>query len=885
MKKIIYIAFAAAALAAVSCSKNAEFNVDPAEPGLTLTFTCTDLATRGEVDGKKNENRVDRIDYFFFPLGADGVADDTKPVYGNYMEIAPEDNLEGQYTEVIEPGVLAKIFPDGATKAMIFAVANYNGEEPLISGTAPVTDFSESELTWGYLHGLEVGATFTKDGGPGFGLRWPRAMKVDDPLLYFVMSADTEIELMTTGQYAVKATVPLERLASKVTASFTYENYLERKTYKQGENQGKVYEVINWVPQAQANETRVYLSNAICTTTLGGPLSRPLNPDGGDESAPWSDRDIFEYAYDFMKPLVDAGEVPYYYTYPFKKYEEEAEEAATDEGDEGEGDGEGEGEGEQTASIVLGDDNQPYLKLVLPWYGYKYVGTGDLATVTYTEGSPDWVQYKQKEVYYKIVLPSTTITEPNKIYEYQVTVNIIGSDKEVKLIGEEYIVKDWTSGDPISSNVATGRYISLDIPKDEYDMYVDEIGITFVSSGEVTITNLRIYQDDFSAATASEDDYYNGNPGTGANWATAGYKNGRNANTADIQGTTIENWVKIDGTKLKILHHMNNDYSDPNFDAAPFHFIATLHLVDAENTSFDRTVHITQYPAIYVIPETSNSFAYVNGKTSTYDDTYGYLWDDTRTDGSTSTPGTGYDGDHFLGTIASRSLGNSSNKNTNQYSVTVTILDPEKSKVSVGSESMSMIIGDPRGSATSLSNMSALGSGYRPSSDDSQTIVAPKLRIASSYGASARFTYEGAKKRCSAYQENGYPAGRWRLPTLAEIQFLITLSENGKIPTLFSPSYAYSQRYNEHHYLGYWSSGGWLYYGGSNTIKSIDLSEETAGWQDSYYDGDWGNDYGYLVGSNTYYFGATRCVYDEWYWGSEKVSTEDTWLGYMTSEN
>ena len=67
MKKIFYIVFAAAALAAVSCSKNAEFNVDPAEPGLTLTFTCTDLATRGEVDGKKNENRVDRIDYFFFP--------------------------------------------------------------------------------------------------------------------------------------------------------------------------------------------------------------------------------------------------------------------------------------------------------------------------------------------------------------------------------------------------------------------------------------------------------------------------------------------------------------------------------------------------------------------------------------------------------------------------------------------------------------------------------------------------------------------------------------------------------------------------------------------------------------------------------------------------
>ncbi len=852
MKKIFYIAFAAAALAAVSCSKNAEFNVDPAEPGLTLTFTCTDMATRGEVDGKKNENRVDRIDYFFFPLGTDGkVADDTKPVYGNYMEIAPEDNQEGRYTEVIEPGVLAKIFPDGATKAMIFAVANYNGEESLISGTAPVTDFSESELTWGYLHGLEVGATFTKDGGPGFGLRWPRAMKVDDPLLYFVMSADTEIELMTTGQYAVKATVPLERLASKVTASFTYENYLERKTYKQGENQGKVYEVINWVPQAQANETRVYLSNAICTTTLGGPLSRPLNPDGGDESAPWSDRDIFEYAYDFMKPLVDAGEVPYYYTYPFKKYEEEAEEAAdAGEGEEGEGEGEegegeGEGEGEQTASIVLGDDNQPYLKLVLPWYGYKYVGTDDLATVTYTEGSPDWVQYKQKEVYYKIVLPSTTITEPNKIYEYQVAVNIIGSDKEVKLIGEEYIVKDWTSDHVVSSNVATGRYISLEIPKDEYDMYVDEIDINFVSSGTVIPIVEEIYQLNYSSATGVSRDYFMQNDAVPASASQGGNNSllSRKGLTAD----DIEGWVTIPaGTSyLKISHEMDNRMTINNaqnraFDMAPYVFKVRLHLEEADDDFFDRVVTITQYPALYVSSKLSNGYTYVNG-----DQRPGSVYDDAW---------------NSLGNLAvSGTLdGSGTNNNPYNYIITTTMLsDDLKVQIGTGNNSTkeATILGDPR--KPNVDNLDNLAlTNYRPANPEgTRTIIAPKLLIASSYGAAnSYFDQDAAEKRCASYQENGYPAGRWRMPTLAEMTFMITLSNMGFIPSLFL--------LDANDYYGYWCANGKVG-GDSDKLPYLQLDNLR----------------------NT----SVRCVYDVWYWGEEQIDNNNnvtttspatTWRGF-----
>ena len=43
-----------------------------------------------------------------------------------------------------------------------------------------------------------------------------------------------------------------------------------------------------------------------------------------------------------------------------------------------------------------------------------------------------------------------------------------------------------------------------------------------------------------------------------------------------------------------------------------------------------------------------------------------------------------------------------------------------------------------------------------------------------------------ARRRCAAYQEDGIPAGRWRLPTFAEVEFIATLSSLNRIPILFS---------------------------------------------------------------------------------------------------
>ena len=120
-------------------------------------------------------------------------------------------------------------------------------------------------------------------------------------------------------------------------------------------------------------------------------------------------------------------------------------------------------------------------------------------------------------------------------------------------------------------------------------------------------------------------------------------------------------------------------------------------------------------------------------------------------------------------------------------------------------------------------------------------MIAPKFRISSAYGAIAsdgeRKWYELMKKRCASYQEDGYPAGRWRLPTKAELEFIIYLSANDKIPMVFAES------------MHYWCAHG----AGKPDIdnKTVDMLYRT------YF-----NDKGDV---------SVRCVYDDWYWGSEPV--------------
>lgn len=110
-------------------------------------------------------------------------------------------------------------------------------------------------------------------------------------------------------------------------------------------------------------------------------------------------------------------------------------------------------------------------------------------------------------------------------------------------------------------------------------------------------------------------------------------------------------------------------------------------------------------------------------------------------------------------------------------------------------------------------------------SDRTKNMLAPAYRVSSRMGGVEFYsgiTRRSAEYKCATYQEDGYPAGRWRLPTEAEVDFIGTLSKQGGFVELFGSS-GY-----------YWSAQG-------AKKPNSDLQPI--------------RDYAYV-----------RCVYDAWYW-------------------
>lgn len=116
-------------------------------------------------------------------------------------------------------------------------------------------------------------------------------------------------------------------------------------------------------------------------------------------------------------------------------------------------------------------------------------------------------------------------------------------------------------------------------------------------------------------------------------------------------------------------------------------------------------------------------------------------------------------------------------------------------------------------------------------SDRTSNLMAPSYLIASKYGGTEYYDgtpYAEAVYKCASYQEDGYPAGRWRLPTRAEIRFIAMLSANKAFTFLFGVNGKY------------WSANGAV------LVQEDDIKD-----------------------ADDATFAMTRCVYDIWYWGDE----------------
>ncbi|MBR0174151.1 MAG: hypothetical protein IJQ22_01430 [Bacteroidales bacterium] len=122
---------------------------------------------------------------------------------------------------------------------------------------------------------------------------------------------------------------------------------------------------------------------------------------------------------------------------------------------------------------------------------------------------------------------------------------------------------------------------------------------------------------------------------------------------------------------------------------------------------------------------------------------------------------------------------------------------------------------------------------------EDQNIVAPKFLVSSSLNAmltSGLPTFDQAVSRAAVYQETGYPAGRWRIPTEAEMAFIVARQQDGTIPDLYVSG------------SDYWSGSGRLMNISSSGTK-ITMKNGNGDKQ------------------------SVRFVYDLWYWGDDASTT------------
>lgn len=416
---------------------------------------------------------------------------------------------------------------------------------------------------------------------------------------------------------------------------------------------------------------------------------------------------------------------------------------------------------------TAGAENEVYLQLAIPW-------------AVNTEGDTDPTY---QTFYYQVPVSADALTlVRNAYYKLTLDVGVLGGLTEPVTVEPSYVVLNWGTND-VNVTLSRPKYLVVDKNRVVLNN-LESIGVGYQSSDAVTVTILSSTID-----------------GTNADEAYAVY--------GDYS-------VSPSGGEIVFNHQLDNtrSSSDKTYDYLPQTVVVRV----AHTTDSDIYEDITfiQYPAMYVEAEfMARNTVIVNGNTSA---TGGWWW---------------VAGDH--------------SNSQNIYAVTVSAFDESTADY---------IIADPRepsnnnnfvfrqdinansqvrATAEDASGDNTL-TGYRATitGPASVNLVAPAFIVASSWitnGGNSVNSYDyntNGKYRCAGYQENGYPAGRWRLPTPAEIQVIARLCTEGKIDNVF---YAGGSRY--------------LSSNGAYTVSPNN-------------------------GGTVEYYGerssTLRCVYDIWYW-------------------
>ena len=413
--------------------------------------------------------------------------------------------------------------------------------------------------------------------------------------------------------------------------------------------------------------------------------------------------------------------------------------------------------------------------------------------------------------------------ERNKYYHITINIGVLGNLDYFNPNEYSYYVTDWNS-ESIDVNLQKPQYLTVE--KDEVHIYnQSSVDVGYRSSDPVTIVIDKIEYETYKFPTTRTV-------------------------TITKDGKTLSE--STDSDKVLSDYNITDEYSD--YSVVPANVVDTsgdirfTHTMSANtytihkiyvtiyhtsNHNISQNVVIYQYPPIYIKSDHSNGVVFVNGsqnsdrQTSVYSD--GSNWNRIG-----------------LGCLADKSTisgdDDGTNVNRNMYNIYVTSLDVNSSYV----------IGDPRVARGGTNNYITDLTSYRATREDATNIIAPIYKYASSYGKTTSMSYVGAVARCASYQEDGYPAGRWRIPTPAEVEFVQQRCLNKDIPSLFNGS-------GNNNRQAYWVADGSVYWPGYGTDMNSSMTPDPGFYQ---------------PGSNNMATEhAVRCVYDVWYWGESNVAS------------
>lgn len=553
------------------------------------------------------------------------------------------------------------------------------------------------------------------------------------------------------------------------------------------------------------------------------------------------------------------------------------------------------------------DGKTEYIQKI-PFYTYPNAWTESLTDMNRTRMllAVPWTSDKgdnYRVCYYQVPVVNLDKTEivRNVSYHVNVDVSVLGSlvPEEPMLVEDvSYTAAPWGTKS-IDTTLTDVRYLVFD--QTEYVVNnANQIDISFYTSHPVVVTDcyMVFYRFNYSdtgdefpvkvSRTQNSNSFSHGSgvysvafSSTGPNQQVLTYKHELVCfqpyinNTTQFSLTNNYNFTAaakrtpayvplstIEKAMEKITWFQRTDV--PEYSVCEF-YVTVQHqdkYNNGENT-FKESLKITQYPGMYIttLPNTSDRFV-VSGDNITASRNMCNVFINNNIDAN---------GNILAGSGWTSVIGLSSisyyNWNPNMYLLTITRLDNED-----------YIINDPRRIAinNNLSNnsMSAdnnqkeypnawatfttaryVGGGnktrtlsyYHPTNEteEAENMIAPKIRICSSAaGTGALLNRQNARRRAAAFQEMGYPAGRWRLPTWGEVRFIVDLSDTGKIPRLF----------------GVYVNDNWHYWCAQGAVKVPGKPSYPA---KSVLEKDW----------DVTKAERARFVYDEWYWGSETLKS------------